>query len=125
MIDVNNTTKWLYMTRADTAEFVFSAKDKEGNSFHPTAKDKLIFKVSKKRDEDPFLTITNEMESVESDFWTVHIDPEDTEECKSGKYAYDVEIEQYNSSTGEFISRSTIIGKTEELSPTLVLWGEV
>ena len=125
MIDVNNTTKWLYMTRADTAEFTFSAKDKEGNSFHPTAKDKLIFKLSKKRGEVPLLIIENEMILSESDFWTIHIDPEDTEDCKSGKYAYDVEIEQYDSSTGAFISRSTIIGETEELSPTLVLWGEV
>ena len=125
MIDVNNTIKWIYMTRADTAEFTFSAKDDEGNLFHPTEKDKLIFKVSKKRDQEPFLVIANEMASVESDFWTIHISPEDTEECKSGKYPYDVEIEQYDSSTGEFISRSTIIGKTEDLSPTLVLWGEI
>ena len=65
------------------------------------------------------------MVESETDFWSIRINPEDTNELKFGKYAFDVQLEIRNSETDVLEAVDTIIGKTDTISPTLVLWGEV
>lgn len=114
------------MTRADSENIVFGAKDKETKEpYVPTAKDRLIFSAARKVGDNPLLEIVNVMDSDANAFWNIRFDPEDTENLAFGKYAYDVELQMRNSVTGELEDRKTIIGKTDTLSPTLVIWGEV
>lgn len=122
-VDPENMT--IYLTRGDTASIIFSAKDYDGNDFHPTVNDRLIFSAAKKVGEEPLIEIINKMEDNEEDFWTVQLNPEHTENLSFGKYAYDVQIEMRNSSSGDLETVNTIIGRTDEISPYLVLWGEV
>ena len=126
MIRIDQETQWIYMTRSDTENIVFGAKDKEtGDPYIPTVKDKLIFSAAKKVGDDPLIEIVNEMDSDVEAFWNIRFEPEDTESLAFGKYAYDVELQMRNSVTGELNDRKTIIGKTDTISPTLVIWGEV
>lgn len=125
MFKVDPENKIIYITRGDTASIIFSAKDSEGNEFHPTANDRLIFSAAKKVGLDPLIVITNQMNEDEEEFWTVQLKPEHTESLPFAKYAYDVQLEMRNSSTGELEAVNTIIGKTDEISPYLVIWGEV
>lgn len=126
MIRIDQETQWIYMTRSDTENIVFGAKDKEtGEPYIPTVKDKLIFSAAKKVGDDPLIEIVNEMDGDVEAFWNIRFEPEDTESLAFGKYAYDVELQMRNSVTGELNDRKTIIGKTDTISPTLVIWGEV
>lgn len=126
MIRIDQDTQWIYMTRSDTENIIFGAKDKvTKESYVPTAKDRLIFSAAKKIGDKPVLEIVNVMDSDVDAFWNIRFEPEDTEALAFGKYAYDVELQMRNSVTGELDDRKTIIGKTDTLSPTLVIWGEV
>lgn len=53
-----------------------------------------------------------------TDFWTITIPSASTNELKFGDYVYDVQL---TNSSGV----DTIIGKTDTISPTLRIWGEV
>lgn len=123
MFKIDNETKTIYLTRGNSAIIIFSAKDKEGEEFHPTAGDKIIFAAAVKVGMDPVLRIENTMISDEDDFWAIKFKPEDTQDLKISKYAFDVDIEIYES--GVMVDKDTIIGKTDTVSPTLVLWGDV
>ena len=126
MIRIDQETRWIYMTRSDTENIIFGAKDKVTKEpYVPTAKDRLIFSAAKKVGDEPLVKIENEMESDAEAFWNIRFEPEDTESLAFGKYAYDVELQMRNSITGELEDRKTIIGKTDTISPTLVIWGEV
>ena len=127
MFEIDKDTKWIYMTRGDSETIVFSAKDPEGEPFVPTAHDKLIFSAAKKwGDDPPLLRIENTMVDDAEDFWTVIFEPEHTKDLEFKKYCYDVQIELRSSDDQEDPDDViTIIGKTETLSPTLVIWGEV
>lgn len=126
MIRIDQETQWIYMTRSDTENIIFGAKDKiTGDPYVPKIKDRLIFSAAKKVGDDPLIKIENEMVDDVEAFWNIRFNPEDTEDLSFGKYAYDVELQIRNSVTGELEDRKTIIGKTDTISPTLVLWGEV
>lgn len=124
MIKTDKEKQWIYLTRGDTADIKFGAKDDQGTEFHPTAKDKLIFSVCHVWNTTPIFTIENEMGSSENEFWTVRFEPEHTKDLEVKKYVYDVEVNKIDSVTGELQDRITIIGKTDTLNPTFVLWGE-
>jgi hypothetical protein len=114
------------MTRADSQNIIFGAVDKiTGEPYIPTSKDRLIFSAAKKVGNNPLVEIINEMDGSVEAFWNIRFEPEDTEGLPFGKYAYDVQLEIRNSYTGEIDDVKTIIGKTDTMSPTLVLWGEV
>lgn len=126
MIRIDQETQWIYMTRSDTENIIFGAKDKVTKEpYVPTAKDKLIFSAARKVGDTPLVRIENEMTDDAEAFWNIRFEPEDTEPLAFGKYAYDVELQMRNSVTGELEDRKTIIGKTDTISPTLVIWGEV
>jgi hypothetical protein len=124
MIKVDIKTMWIYITRGDSAIIVFSAENEDGESFHPSNGDKLIFKATKKMgdEESRVITIENEMDGNEEEYWSIKFKPEDTKNLAFGKYPYDVEINICDN--GEVVDVDTIIGKTDTLSPTLVIWGE-
>lgn len=123
MFKIDNETKTIYLTRGNSATIIFSAEDESGEEFHPTAGDKLIFEASTKIGTDPVLRIENVMASDEEEFWAIKFRPEDTQDLNISKYAFDVDLEIYEQE--EMIDRDTIIGKTDTVSPTLVLWGDV
>lgn len=125
MLIVDPEIMSISMTRGDTANIIFGAKSEDGEVFHPTLNDRIIFSVAKKFGEEPLITIMNKMESNEEEFWTIQIEPELTSNLAFGKYVYDVQIEIRDSSTDEITSIYTIIGKTSEISPYFTLWGEV
>lgn len=117
MLKIDKDTMTIFLTRGN------SAKDEDGEEFHPTAGDKLIFEASKKVGEEPVLSIENTMTDSEEEFWTIRFNPSDTENLSISKYAFDVDIEIYADDV--LVDRDTIIGKTDTVSPTLVLWGDV
>ena len=125
MLKIDKETKFIYMTRGDAESVVFSAKDDEGEAFHPTVNDRLVFSAAKNWGDDPLLQISNTMVDDEEDWWTIEFEPEDTKPLEFKKYVYDVQIEMRNSETGELEKPVTIIGKTDKLNPMLVIWGEV
>lgn len=125
MLKIDSETMTISMTRGDTVDIIFSAVNEEGELFHPTRNDRLIFSVAKKIGEEPIISVSNTMVDSETDFWSIRINPEDTNELKFGKYAFDVQLEIRNSETDALEAVDTIIGKTDTISPTLVLWGEV
>jgi len=124
MLNINTETMMIELTRGDTASIVFSAVDSEGTTWTPTAGDKLTFSVAKKWGGTPMMVIENEYdgESLE-DFWTIVIptdkwlDDNGADKFKFQDYVYDVQI---TTSTGT----ETIIGKTDEITPTFRVWGE-
>ena len=125
MFKVDSENMTIYITRGDTASIIFSARDHDGNEFHPTNNDCLIFSSAKKVGDEPLIEIINKMTGIEEDFWTVNLLPEHTENLNFGKYAFDVQLEMRNTDTGEIEAINTIIGKTDEISPQLIIWGEV
>lgn len=122
-IDSENMT--IYLTRGDSASIIFSAKTDEGEYFHPTKNDRLYFSASKKYGEEPLIEIMNVMDDDEAEFWAIDLETEHTKHLGFGKYTFDVELELRDSGTGELQGVKTIIGKTDEITPYLVLWGEV
>ena len=60
MLSIDTTTFLIEITRGDSASIVFSAKDKEGNTWNPTeTTDTLTFAVAKKWGGEPLMEITN------------------------------------------------------------------
>ena len=106
------------LTRGDTANIVFSAVDEQGTTYVPTVGDELRFAVAKKVGADPLFEIQRIMADDADEFWTVTIQPAHTNSLKFGNYAFDVQLTH----GGEV---DTIIGVTDELNPTFVVWGEV
>ncbi len=125
MFKVDSENMTIYLTRGDTDSIIFSAKDQDGNQFHPTTNDCLVFSVAKKYGDEPLIEIYNKMTGIEEDFWVINILPEHTENLNFGKYAFDVQLEMRDDSTGNLTAINTIIGKTDEISPQFILWGEV
>lgn len=77
MLAIDTTTMLIALTRGDTASIVFSAVDKEGNLWNPSATtDKLKFSVAKKVGAEPLFEVENEYDGVEA-YKEVSID-EDT-----------------------------------------------
>jgi hypothetical protein len=124
MVKVDTKTMWIYLTRGDSAIIVFSAENEGGEPFHPSNGDKLVFKVTKKLgdEESRVLVIENEMDNNEEEYWSIKFKPEDTKNLAFGKYFYDVEINICDN--GEVVDVDTIIGKTDEITPTFMIWGE-
>ena len=118
MLEIDTTTFTIKMTRGDTESIVFSAVNGEGTTYEPSAGDKLKFAVAKKVGADPIFEIENTMEDDDDAFWTITIPSDKTNDMKFGDYAYDVQL----SNSGGV---DTIIGKTDTISPTLRIWGEV
>ena len=118
MLAIDTTTMTIKMTRGDTATIVFSAVDEEGTAYTPQAGDKLKFSVAKKVGATPIFEIPSVMESSAEDFWKITIEPDHTNSMKFGDYAFDVQLTH----DGEV---DTIIGKTDTITPTFRVWGEV
>lgn len=125
MFKIDDEKKIIYLTRGDDAAITFSAKDDEGNEFHPTVKDRLIFSVGKRWNDEPIFVISNEMEESEEAFWLILIKPEHTKSLPVTKFNFDVQLERRNNTTGDLEFTNTIIGKTEEINPQFILWGEM
>lgn len=119
-IDADNMT--ISMTRGDTVSIVFSAKYTDGQTYVPSNGDVLTFSAAKKVGATPLVEISNTMNSDTDAFWEIVIPASATEEMKFGNYAFDVQLEHTVNGVTEV---NTIIGKTDEISPTLTLWGEV
>ena len=125
MLEIDTTTMKIAITRGDTASIQFGAKDANGDTWNPTAGDEtLTFAVSKKWGGEPLMEITNPYSSSAATFWTITIGKNDwlddsgNDKFKFSDYVYDVQV---GTSTGDI----TIIGQTEELSPTFKVLGEV
>lgn len=118
MFNIDTDKFLIEITRGDTASIVFGAKDAEGNDYEPTEGDELKLAVAKKVGADPIFEVTNTMDDDETAFWTINIPSSVTKEMKFADYAYDVQIISGSSVT-------TIIGKTDTITPTFRVWGEV
>lgn len=119
MLYVDTTKMLIEITRGDNASIVFSATDSDGETWHPTEGDILTFAVSKKLGADPVFSISNSYNGSDEDaFWTIEITPKDTAEMGFKDYVWDVQVKTSSGVT-------TIIGKTDTLSPAFRVWGEV
>ena len=56
-------------------------------------------------------------------FWVITIEPAHTNPLKFGDYAFDVQLTRHDENGNEEVD--TIIGVTDEISPTFRVWGEV
>lgn len=120
MLKIDTETMTISMTKGDAEYIVFSAEDDEGQEYVPVTGDILKFGVAKKVDTDPIFQIENTMDDDAEEFWTIEIKPEHTRDMKiiEDGYAFDVEL---MTSTGP----DTIIGETDTVHPTFILWGDV
>lgn len=120
MLAINTETMLIELTRGDTASIVFSAVDKDGTTYEPSTGDKLKFAVAKKVGTEPIFEIETERtaDNTDDDFWTIIIPSDKTNDMKFGDYVFDVQL---SNSSGV----DTIIGKTDNISPTFRVWGEV
>lgn len=118
MFNIDTDKFLIEITRGDTASILFGAKDAEGNDYVPVAGDELKLAVAKKVGADPIFSVTNVMDDDETAFWTINIPSNATKEMKFADYAYDVQIISGS-------SVMTIIGKTDTITPTFRVWGEV
>ena len=118
MFNIDTEKFLIEITRGDTASILFGAKDAEGNDYEPTEGDELKLAVAKKVGADPIFEVTNVMDDDETAFWTINIPSNATKEMKFADYAYDVQIISGSSVT-------TIIGKTDTITPVFRVWGEV
>lgn len=128
MLNIDTNTFLIEITRGDSASIVFSAVDEEGVTYTPTKGDKLCFAVARTWGKTPMMKIetvydgSGTEEAIEA-FWTINIETDDwlnvdgTDKFKFSDYVYDVQI---LTSTGA----ETIIGKTDEITPTFRVWGE-
>lgn len=118
MLKIDSEKMIIAMTRGDTANIVFSAVDEQGTTYVPVANDVLRFAVAKKVGADPLFELTNIMSNDATAFWTITIQPANTNSLKFGDYAFDVQLTH----NGEV---DTIIGATDEINPIFRVWGEV
>jgi hypothetical protein len=118
MLKIDSEKMIIAMTRGDTANIVFSAVDEQGTTYVPVANDVLRFAVAKKVGADPLFELTNIMSDDATAFWTITIQPANTNPLKFGDYAFDVQLTH----NGEV---DTIIGATDEINPIFRVWGEV
>ena len=128
MLNIDTETMLIELTRGDTANIVFSAVDKDGNTYEPTGGDILTFAVAKKVGAEPLSFVANEYDGVDEEgFWTITIgavdsdfwtDESGADKFKFADYVWDVQL---TTSTGV----DTIIGKTSTLSPKFRVLGEV
>lgn len=118
MFNIDTEKFLIEITRGDTASIIFGAKDAEGNDYIPVAGDELKLAVAKKVGADPIFEVSNTMESDAEAFWTINIPSSVTNSMKFSDYAYDVQLKSGSSVT-------TIIGKTDSITPTFRVWGEV
>lgn len=118
MFNIDTEKFLIEITRGDTASILFGAKDAEGNDYVPVAGDELKLAVAKKVGADPIFEVSNTMESDATVFWTINIPSSVTKEMKFADYAYDVQLISGSSVT-------TIIGKTDTITPTFRVWGEI
>lgn len=118
MLKINTEKMLIALTRGDTANIVFSAKDQSGTTYIPSVGDILKFAVAKKVGADPIFEIENTNDGDTEAFWEITILPSNTRDMKFGDYAFDVQLTH----DGEV---DTIIGKTDTVSPTFRVWGEV
>ena len=125
MFKVDSENMTIYLTRGDSASIVFSAKDENGQIFHPTANDRLSFSVAKKFGDAPLIEIVTIMQQDEEAFWTINLNADHTKNLNFGKYCFDVQLEIRDTNSGDLISVNTIIGKTDDISPSFVLWEEI
>ena len=119
MLIIDTEKMLIELTRGDTANIVFSAKTEEGEDYEPVATDRLKFAVAKKVGADSLFEIENVMEDDADAFWNIGIKPEHTETLKFSGYVFDVQLATADGQV------DTIIGKTDTLSPTFRVWGEV
>ena len=130
MIKVDKSKQLIEMTRGDSANIVFSAAYPDDTPEVPhkyvaQTGDRLKFSIGKKYGS--WLTeIVNEKTSgmTEDEFWTIAILPEHTSELKFRDYYFDVQLEVYDSNADTY-DIVTIIGQTDDIAPTIRLWGEV
>lgn len=126
MLEIDTNTMRISLTRGDSASIVFGAVDANGTAWNPTEGDeKISFSVAKKWGGDVLMNIENVYDGNDLDaFWTITINTDDwlddngNDKFKFSDYVYDVQI---NTSSGA----DTIIGKTDDLSPTFRVLGEV
>ena len=125
MLKIDTTTMTIAITRGDSASITFGAKDKDGNTWNPTEGDEtLTFAVAKKWGGESMMEITNPYDADPTIFWTINIDTDDwldddgNDKFKFADYVFDVQV---GTSSGAI----TIIGQTDELSPTFKVLGEV
>lgn len=137
MLYIDTTKMLIEITRGDTVSIVFSAVDSGGTTWTPTEGDILTFAVAKKVGGEPFISISNTYDGSDTTaFWTVEIGAADSDDwyqkedgevvtedgepvlVKFGDYVWDLQL---TTSTGT----TTIIGKTDTISPTFRVWGEV
>lgn len=125
MLNIDTDTMMIELTRGDSASIVFSAVDGDGTAWTPTTGDILTFAVAKKFGSEPIMKKANEYDGVDSDaFWTIVIETDDwldeegNDVFKFKDYVWDCQI---TTSTGS----DTIIGQTDDITPTFRVWGEV
>lgn len=118
MLKIDTEKMMICLTRGDTASIVFSAVDEDGNAYSPQEGDELRFAVAKKVGADPLFEIPSVMLNDADEFWTITIQPAHTNPLKFDDYAFDVQLTH----DGEV---DTIIGVTDEITPTFRVWGEV
>lgn len=129
MLEIDTTTMTISLTRGDSASIVFSAVDENGDPWNPSEGDeKLTFAVAKKWGGEVLMEVENEYDETReeplADFWTINItadkwlDNAGNDKFKFSDYVFDVQV---STSTGA----DTIIGKTNNMSPTFRVLGEV
>ena len=132
MLNIDTDTMLIELTRGDTASIVFSAVQSDGTTYTPSIGDKLKFAVAKKVGAEPLMEIETEKTALTTDdeFWTIVIKDEWYQKDEEGEiipgdlfkfadYVWDVQLTDSN---GEVF---TIIGKTDTISPTFRVLGEV
>lgn len=125
MFKIDSENMIIYLTRGDSASIVFSAKDENGQVYHPNTNDRLSFSVAKKFGEEPLIEIITIMQDDEESFWTINLNASHTKDLSFGKYCFDVQLEMRDSESGELAGVNTIIGKTDEVTPYFIIWEEV
>ena len=132
MLKIDTETFMIELTRGDSASIVFGAVDKDGNAWNPQyTTDKLTFAVAKKFGGEPLMVIENTYDGTDpatetslANFWTIVIpkekwlDDNGNDKFKFQDYVYDVQVSTLSGA-------DTIIGQTDEITPTFRVWGEV
>ena len=135
MLTIDTNTMMISVTRGDYVSIVFSAKDAEETTWHPSADDVLTFAVGKKYGAEPVISKSNTYDGEdETSFWTIEIKDEDWYKKDSdgnvvyvdgepslidfGSYVWDLQL---TTSSGKV----TIIGKSDDYSPKFKVWGDV